>query len=229
MSELTTLTREQIRAVLLGLAEHGSGTEADYCRRGAVDALADALTQPRPVDPELALLRGTLAETLGWDPGQPITDDELVVEVRDTIQRLTTGGDRFRDMLSALLDLDPSADDDTIAEAATARAAQRALGRSAEKTAALVTPASAQRDLAVRLLDALVWAHDGHPAQVVVDRALDEVADQGKTRARLQRRYDDLATAARAVVNHPTADKAGLETVSLALAQVLADHRQAST
>lgn len=197
MTQLTTLTPAAVRAVLLGLAEHSSGTLTETYRADAVEAMADALTQPRPVDPELALLRGTLAHTLGWD-GRDCTDDDLVTEVRDTIARLTIGGDRFRDLLAALLDLDPDADDDTITEAATARAAQRSLHRSAEKTAALVTPAS-QQGVASRLLWALGWTATDYP-EAHVDRALVEV----------ERLANEPIARAAAAMQHELADALGV-------------------
>lgn len=186
MSQLTTLTPAAVRAVLHGLSTgHSSGTSAELARAGAVDAMASALTQPRPVDPELALLRTLLAESLGHDPTDAApADDSLVQDVRDTIALTATLGgerDRYRDQLTALLDLDPDATDETITETATARAAQRALGRSAEKTAALTTPASGRLDR--RLLAALGWSGNDHP-EAHIDRALDQVAELAADRVR---------------------------------------------
>lgn len=137
MTQLTTLTPAAVRAVLLGLSDHSSGTVADAARAAAVVAMADALTAAPPAHDDERYAR---------------EHDELLRAHGATQARAAV----LRDQLTELLDLDPWASDQDITEAATARAAQRALHRSAEKTAALVTPASG---MARQLADAMLVSH----------------------------------------------------------------------
>lgn len=213
MTQLTTLTPAAVHAVLHGLAEPSCSSDGT-ARAEAITAMADALTQPRPVDPELTLLRSRLAETLGYDPAdeQP-TDDDLIAEVRATLAGYAGAG-RHRDQLAALLDLPPDASDQDIAETAAARAAQRALERSAASTAALVTPASQQPGsvLLTRLLDVLRWTHETEDAATVADRVVSEVWRLRTAEVQLAARV--INALGWSVTDHPAAN------VDRALAQV---------